>query len=128
MKKAGKNGTTIDFFSQKNQKLLTVTTEQARAYSRMLENNPDVITYETQVRLMPERLQQLQKVGIRSSYFQQDWLTDFYITFENGTSGVREMIEEKSLNSLPEIEQLELSRRYWRSIGIRDWKTVLIGG
>lgn len=33
----------------------------------------------------------------------------------------------KYLEERPEVEKLELSRRYWAALGVSDWKIVIAG-
>ncbi len=128
MDRAGKRVRDIKFFSNKNKSLTLVHSEEARAYAKYLEERPEVASYEACRALDPNRLNGLQKTGIRGEYFTQQWTSDFYIRYTDGTYAVREIVRADALTKKAEIEKLELSRRYWASLGIGNWKIVITGG
>jgi len=127
MQKSGKKQRDIKFKSEKNGGIQLVHSQQARQFAQMLEQDPLVARYVTGKEMDPIRLQQIQKTDIRGAYFQEQWESDFFIIYEDGTMAVREMIALENLEKMPEIEKLELSRRYWQSCGVTDWK-VVVGG
>lgn len=125
MEKARKKTRDIVFHSEKNGEMVTVHSEAARAYSKYLEERPEVLSYESCKLLERGRLNSIQKTDIRGEYFSMDWTSDFYIHHADGTFAVREVISESDLMKRAEIEKLELSRRYWAVAGVHDWKLVI---
>lgn len=125
MEKAGKKRRDIVFYSEKNGTMITVHNEAARAYSKYLEERPEVASYESCKLLDRGRLNSVQKTDIRGDYFKTDWVSDFYIHNADGTIGVREVICTNDLTRRAEVEKLELSRRYWSLMGVQDWKLVI---
>jgi len=128
MEKIGVRTRDIKFCSKKNGAMILVHSEEARSYAKYLEENSDVASYETCKALISDRLNNLQKTDIRGEYFKQNWASDFYINFEDSTIAVREIIRSSTLTKRADIEKLELSRRYWASLGISNWKIVIVGG
>jgi len=128
MDRAGKRTRDIKFYSKKSGTLTLVHSEEARAYTRYLEERPEVAAYEACKPLDLNRLNGLQKTDIRGEYFTQQWTSDFYIKYTDGTAAVREIIRADALTKRAEVEKLELSRRYWASLGVVNWKIVIAGG
>lgn len=128
MDRAGKRARDIKFHSKKNGKLVLVHSEEARAYTKYLEERPEVASYEAGRPLDAERLNVIQKTDIRGEYFTQPWASDFYIRFTDGTVGIREIVKAGALTKRAEVEKLELSRRYWAARGIANWKIVIVEG
>ncbi len=128
MDRAGKRVRDIKFYSNKNGALTLVHSEEARAYTKYLEERPEVASYEACKALDLNRLNGLQKTDIRGEYFTQQWTSDFYISFADGTAAVREIVRADALTKRAEIEKLELSRRYWAALGVANWKIVIAGG
>lgn len=127
MDKAGKKTRDIKFYSEKNKHMVTVHSREARAFAKYLESMEQVSSYEAGVALEPARLRLISKVDIRGEYFEQQWESDFCIKYDDGTAAVREIAVENFSSKRAEIEKLELSRRYWRSMGVLDWKIVRVG-
>lgn len=127
MDKPGKKVRDIRFFSEKNQKILIVHSEGARAYSKYLEDREEVESYEVGKLLDEGRLQMVSRVDIRGEYISQEWTSDFVIKYQDGITGVREIIRPSDLEKRAEVEKLELSRRYWALMGVVDWKVVVLG-
>lgn len=128
MDREGKRVRDIKFYSGKNQELTLVHNEEARAYTKYLEDRPEVASYEACKPLDLNRLNSIQKTDIRGEYFTQQWTSDFYICFADGTAAVREIVKAGALTKRAEVEKLELSRRYWAALGISNWKIVITGG
>lgn len=128
MDRAGKRVRDIKFYSNKNRALTLVHSEGARAYTKYLEERPEVASYEACKALDLNRLNSLQKTDIRGEYFTQQWTSDFYIRYTDGTAAVREIVRADALTRRAEVEKLELSRRYWASLGVANWKIVIAGG
>ena len=128
MEKCNEKKQEIRFYSNKNSKLLTVKSNVVRAYTKFLEDRNTVKEFEVHKKLIQERVQQLQRVDIRKDYIDSEWETDVYITYTDGTNGVREIVREEWLERRAVIEKLELSRRYWQSVGITNWKIVIMEG
>lgn len=127
MEKAGKKLREIKFRSDKNGGLLLVHTEEARAYTKYLENHLNIASYEACMPLDVNRLALLPRIDIRGEYFRAEWESDFALVYKDGTKGVREIVKATNLTKRAEVEKLELSRRYWASLGIMDWKIVIVG-
>ena len=126
MEKADVKGRTIQFKSGKNERLLTVRSRDARKYAEKLESDETVHMYTTRVRWEQEDLRNVDPLSIRKSYFETAWETDFVIHRMNGSIAVRELAKQEDLGKLASIEKLELSRRYWKTKGVEDWKVVLM--
>lgn len=124
VEKAGKKTRDIKFYSQKNNELVVVHSKEARAYTKYLESMENVISYVAGKIIDLTRLQMVSKVDIRGDYFKQQWESDFYIVFDDGTIAVRELAGKDTLEKRADIEKLELSRRYWNNVGVTDWKIV----
>lgn len=127
MDRAGKKVGDISYHSPKTGGMVVVHSEAARAYSKYLEERPEVVSYEVCKPLDAARLNSVQKTDIRGEYFKGQWTSDFCIRFTDGTTGVRELVSASGLTRRSEVEKLELSRRYWAALGIADWKIVIAG-
>jgi len=127
MRKSGVKERIIKYMSLKNGRMMIVHSDDARNYARALEEDEKVKSYEVDVIIDVEALQHINTVDIRGSYFDIEWLTDFLITYADGTVAVREIVKKNRLSSRPVIEKLELSRRYWGMLNINNWKIVLVG-
>ena len=113
MNKAGNKTRDLSFMSAKNGKMMTVHTEQAMQYAIRLENDPTVISYVTNHPLEPDEIEAEQ--GVRKSYYETQWTSDFVITFTDCTMGIRELVSASKLTKRSEIEKLQLSHSYWQS-------------
>ena len=127
MDRAGKKVRDISYHSLKTGGMVVVHSEAARAYSRYLEERPEVASYEACKPLDAARLNSVQKTDIRGEYFRGQWTSDFFIRFSGGTTGVRVLVSASDLTQRAEVEKLELSRRYWAALGVHDWKIVIAG-
>ena len=122
----------IKFFSDKNQKMLTVHSADAKKFADTLENDSSVLSYEPCIPLDPAKLITVNMIGIRTGFrtkpsdTEPTWETDFVVEFASGKKAVRELSKEELLEKRAELEKLEMSRRYWKSQGITDWKIVLL--
>ena len=63
-------------------------------------------------------------MDIRTEYFTLDWVSDFRLFFDDGRAAIREFVKVQNLKNRAIVEQLELSRRYWQTVGIHYWKIV----
>ena len=127
MDKAGVKRRDISFRSDKNKKVVCVHSREAREYARILDQEPEVVSYETCQALDMERYQFINPVDIRKDYFDVEWATDFVLHFEDGSIGIREVATEATLAKRATIEKLEFSRRYWSvSESVRDWKIIIM--
>ena len=81
MDRAGKKVRDISYHSGKNGGMAVVHSEAARAYSKYLEERPEVASYEACKPLDATRLNSVQKTDIRGEYFQGQWASDFFIRF-----------------------------------------------
>ena len=128
MDKSGRKTRDIKFYSKKNEAMVIVHSKEARAYTKYLEDMEHVSSYVAGKAIDPVRLQMLSKLDIRGDYFKQNWESDFYVLFDDGTVAVRELATADALSKRAEIEKLELSRRYWSSVGVTNWKIIWMGG
>lgn len=127
MDKVGKKYRDISFRSEKNQKVVCVHSREAREYARLLEQEPEVVSYETCHSLDRERYQFVNPIDIRKDYFDVEWATDFVLHFADGSIGIREVVTEAMLSKRANIEKLEFSRRYWStSESVKDWKIIIM--
>ena len=126
MNKAKTKSRDIHFWSEKNGKVMCVHTAAERAYARELEESDFVLSYETGVALEPERYAYVNPIDIRKDYFKTDWTTDFAVHFEDGTTGIRELVSIEGLAKRAEMEKLEFSRRYWALENVANWKIVIM--
>ena len=127
MDKPGKKVRDIRFYSEKNEKIMIVHSEGARAYSKYLEDREEVESYEVGKLLDEGRVKMVSRVDIRGEYISQEWTSDFVIKYQDGITGVREIIRPSDLEKRAEVEKLELSRRYWAMLGVANWKVVVLG-
>ena len=127
MDRAEKKVRDISYHSPKNSGMVVVHSEAARAYSKYLEERPEVASYEACKPLDINRLDAIQKTDIRGEYFRERWSSDFYLQFNDGTAAVRELVSAADLTKRAEVEKLELSRRYWAALGVNNWKVVITG-
>lgn len=111
MEKANLKAREYRFFSQKNQKMICLHSEQALAYARYLEDRLWVAAYDACVPL--ELTDQIDPWGIRPLYFKTAWVSDFRLVYADGKQAVRELVRLEDLEKQAVIERLELSRRYW---------------
>lgn len=118
----------IHFFSQKNQQMVCVHSRQARDYAKQLEELDKVKSYEACVPLDMARFIHVLPVDIRPEYLREQWTTDFLLEDRDGHKCVREVVLTSNLRKRSLVERLELSRRYWKTLNIEDWKAVLVGG
>ena len=126
MRKSGVKTRDIRFFSEKNDTMLCVHTSLERDYAKWLEDQPWVERYETGVLLDASQMDHVSRVGIRSSYFDTSWASDFMVTQADGRKEIREIITLGQLRKRAVVEQLELSRRYWSALDVSDWKVVVM--
>lgn len=125
MEKVGVHTRDIRFFSQKNRKMICVHSRAAKDYAKYLEDQPHVIGYETSELLQMDRLQYISPLNIRKAYLAEKWTTDFLLHYADGRTGVREILDGMDLTKQADVEKLELSRRYWATLDISDWKLVM---
>ena len=128
MDKSARKTRDIKFYSKKNEAMVIVHSKEARAYTKYLEDMEHVSSYVAGKAIDPVRLQMISKLDIRGDYFKQNWESDFYVLFDDGTVAVRELATAEALSKRAEIEKLELSRRYWNSVGVTNWKIIWMGG
>lgn len=125
MDKCARKSRDIEFFSEKNQRIICVHSQSARQYARYLEEQDWVTKYETCIPLDQARYGNINPVDIRQAYFQESWATDFLLHYADGHCGVRELADAAELSRRAKIEQLEFSRRYWSVMDVAEWKVVL---
>lgn len=126
MEKAGTRTRDITYFSQKNDCPVCVHSQAARRYADRLEEDHIVTRYEANQTWEPSALLHLSHVDIRKEYFQTQWASDFWILYQDGSFGIREIIRKASLANRATCERLELSRRYWVFRGCGNWKVIVV--
>ena len=126
MNKAKAKYRDIHFRSEKNNKVMCVHSAAERAYAKELEEDSLVLSYETGAALDPERYIYVNPLDIRKDYFKVEWASDFVVHFENGTVGIRELVQVEGLTKRAEMEKLEFSRRYWSLENAASWKVVVM--
>ena len=126
MNKAKAKYRDIHFRSEKNGRVMCVHSAAERAYAKELEEDDQVLSYETGVALDLERYTYVNPLDIRKDYFKVEWASDFVVYFENGTVGVRELVQMEGLTKRAEMEKLEFSRRYWSLENVASWKVVIM--
>lgn len=126
MEKYGQKTRDIQFYSEKNGKILCLHSRAARDYAKYLEEQPWVDHYEAGQPLEQELYTHVSSLGIRGAYFEVPWVSDFLIYFVDGRKGIRELVAESSLQRKNVVEKLEFSRRYWAATDVDDWRIVLI--
>ena len=127
MERAGVRTRDIQFFSEKNQKMICIHSRKARDFARWLEEQSWVVGYETCVPLALDKLPHVNPVDIRKEYLNTEWTTDFVIRTADGRSAIREFVDAKDFTKKAVMKKLELSRRYWAVLDISDWKLVVCG-
>jgi hypothetical protein len=125
MEKVGVKTRDIKFFSEKNDAVVLVHNKTARDYAHWLEEQVWVESYETGYPLDKAQMVHVNPVEIRPQLFEMDWASDFLIHFADGRLAVREVTTLEQLQKKAIVTKLELSRRYWKSMGVDDWKIVL---
>lgn len=83
------------FRSEKNQKVACVHSAMTREYARVLEQDPEVVSYEACYGLDMERYQYVDPVDIRKDYFSVEWMTNFVVSFSDGRMGILKLIGSK---------------------------------
>ena len=126
MERLGQRTRDINFYSEKNAKMICLHSRLARDYAKYLEAQPWVDRYEAGTPLSQELYAHVSRVGIRGAYFQVPWVSDFLIYFADGRKGIRELVSAGGLKRKNIVEKLEFSRRYWAATDIDDWKIVLL--
>lgn len=90
----------IRFYSKKNEKLFTVHSTIARRYTQMLEDDPEVLSYEAGKPLEDSGIKSVRRIRIRKNYFEAQWSTDFVIRRKSGATVVRELCTRAQLMKL----------------------------
>lgn len=128
MEKVGTKGRKIKFFSRKNNCVIYVHSREQKMFAEILENDQNVKSYEAIKDLDINRYSRVNPINIRREYFEIAWSSDFVIHYQGGAIGIREIVSSKNIYKKAVIEKLELSRRYWLSLEIKDWKIIMLGG
>ena len=128
MERAGRKTRDIQFFSEKNGRMVCLHFPAARDYAKYLEEQSWVVSYEAGTPLSGDLHCHVSSVGIRNLYFKTSWESDFLLHFADGRRGIRELVREDSLQKASTAERLEFSRRYWAATDIDEWKVVLVQG
>ena len=123
MNKLQKNIRDISFMSKKNGKVIVVHNVIARQVARLLEIDDRVERYDTDVPL-EALVERVDPMGIRDTYLETEWKTDFVIFLVDSRAVVIEVETRDNLEKKSVIEKLEISRRYWKGKA-DDWKIVM---
>lgn len=126
MEKAGQKTRDIRFYSGKNSQMVCIHTRQAREYTRWLESQSWVESYECNVELDTGRYQHISPIDIRKEYFSVLWSSDFLLHYADGRTAVREIVSPQDFTRRAVMEKLEFSRRYWQALDV-DWKLLVFG-
>ena len=126
MEYANKRTREIRFFSEKNNCIMIVHTESARAYAESLEWNTDVKSYQTCQLLDKDKYFHIPKVGMRTEIFRKEWISDFVIHMKNDAIAVRELCYREDFLKTMNLQKMEFSRRYWDGLGVSDWKIIMV--
>lgn len=125
MNKTANKSRDIKFFSPKNGKTITVHTAVAKRFCDTLEKDDQVKSYQTNVELVNWQ-EKCSIVGLRTSYVNTQWSSDFLIIKADDSVMVRELMSLEDLKKKSEIEKLEISRRYWKVAHVSDWGIILV--
>lgn len=109
--------------SKKNGKVIMVHNVIARQVARLLEVDDRVERYDTDVSL-EALIERVDPIGIRDTYLEMEWKTDFVIFLEDSRTVIIEVETRDNLEKKSVIEKLEISRRYWKG-NAHDWKIVM---
>lgn len=116
----------IQFYSEKNEELMSVHSRDAKIYADILENSPHVVKYKCILPLESCFIEEVLRLGIRQECFDIAWASDFWIENADGTTSIREIVPMEHLTKRSAIQKLELSRRYWKQLDVGDWKIVVM--
>lgn len=126
MDKAGQKTRDIRFWSEKNGQMVCVHSKQAREYTRWIECQSWVVSYECSVELDMQRYQYVNPVDIRKEYFSVQWCSDLLLHYADGQTAIREIVSPLDFGRRAVLEKLEFSRRYWKHLEV-DWKLLIMG-
>lgn len=123
MRKANIITREIMFVSKKDGQFKVVTNDDELAFAQKLEADDTVIRYHTSVPL-ENFAQIIYLTNIRKAYREAEWLTSFVVEYADGTTAAYEIIRLYHLEKRAEVEKLEISRRYWTSVGVDKWQMI----
>ena len=126
MEKAKQRARDIQFFSNKNETMILVHSAEARNFAKGLEENSWIAKYETCVSLDMQQYAHVSPIDIRADYLKSVWVSDFLLTYADGRKGIVELVKRDQLLKRAVCEKLELSRRYWAALDIKDWKVRVV--
>lgn len=125
MTKKDEKKRTITFYSNKNKQIISVRSESAKRFALTMEKDDTIDSYETNVILDAPR-KRIDTTGFRRSTLTATWMSDFMVV-KKGVPCIIEIVEEEQLEAKRSCsEKLELSRRYWKSVGISQWMVVIM--
>ncbi len=126
MKKKDAKTREITFSSKKNAAIRSVHSKAMRTVAELLENEENVIRYETGIEINASLITDV--TGIRPAYLKEKWTSDFRIYYEDGSIKIWEVLEEAQSEKKAALEQLEISRRFWKSQNVNNWDIILVTG
>ena len=115
----------IKFFSKKNGAMITVHSIWAKKYTEMLEEDSSIKLYRTNIAL-ENWGDKISTIGLRTSYLQTGWSSDFMLVMQDGSVAIRELMTADDLKKKAEMEKLEISRRYWKVAHVNDWGVGMV--
>ena len=92
-----------------------VYSDIAYRYALELEGNEDVDSFECNVELE----------GLFLGNDPKAYTTDFYITYIDGSVGIRECVQRDRIGKPRNVKLLDASKAYWESKGITNWGLVV---
>lgn len=116
----------ITFPSPKNEAIRSVRSKAMRMIADILEKDEKVVRYETGIPIDPTLIPDV--TGIRPSYLNEKWISDFRIHYEDGSIRIWEVLEETQSEKKSALEQLEISRRFWKNQNVNEWNIILVTG
>lgn len=116
----------ITFSSPKNAAIRSVRSKAMRTVASLLEKDEKVIRYETGIPIDTTLIQDV--TGLRPAYLNEKWISDFRIYFNDGSIKIWEVLEEAQSEKKSALEQLEISRRFWKNQNVNGWDIILVTG
>lgn len=116
----------ITFSSQKNMAIRSVRSKAMRMIAARFEKDENVIRYETGIPIEPMLIPDT--TGLRPAYLEEKWISDFRVYYEDGSIKIFEVLEEAQSEKKSALEQLEISRRFWKIQNVNEWKIILVTG
>lgn len=127
MRKANVITREIMFISKKDGQKKVVNNDPEYKFAKQLEEDESVSCYYSSVPL-ENWVGRISLSGIRKAYRETEWLTSFLVEYTDGSKAVYEIVRSYALEKKANIEKLEISRRYWSTVGVDKWQLVVVRG